>query len=77
MEISKQKDLENKESEDSGNKGLKYERPTMAIVIKRVVQGVLLNPIVIMTALGICGNLVFSHQVPTIIEGILKVINFE
>jgi hypothetical protein len=74
MEISKQKELENREIEANGVKGHHYEKPKMLIVIKRVVLGVLLNPIIIMTALGICGNLVFSHCVPTVLEGILKVL---
>ncbi len=34
---------------------------------------VLFNPVVLMTTLGIVGNLVFHQQLPVILEGILKV----
>ncbi|XP_050702655.1 LOW QUALITY PROTEIN: integral membrane protein GPR155-like [Eriocheir sinensis] len=37
-------------------------------------KDVLLNPIVLMTTLGILGNFVFSHTLPNILEGILKVL---
>ncbi|KAG0722565.1 Integral membrane protein GPR155 [Chionoecetes opilio] len=39
-----------------------------------IARDVLLNPIVLMTTLGIVGNFVFSHSLPTILEGILKVL---
>jgi len=72
MEISKQRDLDSRESEANGAKGVVYEKPSFLTVMSRVTKGVLLNPIIIMTALGICGNLIFSHCVPTILQGILK-----
>ena len=34
---------------------------------------VLLNPVVLMTILGICGNFIFKDGLPVILEGILKV----
>jgi len=34
---------------------------------------VLLNPVVLMTTLGICGNFIFKDGLPVILEGILKV----
>lgn len=39
-----------------------------------VAQGVLLNPIVFMTAIGIVGNFVFDQQVPRILDDILEVL---
>lgn len=74
MEISKQKEVERLQMEADGAKGLQYERPKMVVVVRRVLKGILFNPIIIMTVLGICGNLAFHHCVPTILEGILKVI---
>lgn len=38
-----------------------------------VAKSIILNPIVLMTALGIVGNLVFSHTLPVALSGILKV----
>lgn len=73
MEISKQKNMEVEEMQNRGIKGFNYERPGFSTVMKRVMKGVLLNPVIIMTALGICGNLVFSHCVPTTLRGVLDV----
>lgn len=36
-------------------------------------RDVLLNPIVLMTTLGVVGNFIFDHQLPDILQGILKV----
>jgi hypothetical protein len=38
-----------------------------------VAKSIILNPIVLMTALGIVGNLVFSHTLPAALSGILQV----
>ncbi|XP_066945138.1 lysosomal cholesterol signaling protein isoform X2 [Macrobrachium rosenbergii] len=38
-----------------------------------ILRDVLLNPIVLMTALGIVGNFIFEHNLPNILGGILKV----
>lgn len=65
--------MENEEVQNRSVKGFTYERPGFSTVMKRVMKGVLLNPVIIMTALGICGNLVFSHCVPTTLRGILDV----
>jgi predicted permease len=40
---------------------------------RRVGQGVVLNPVVLMTALGIFANLIFSHSLPPILSGLLQV----
>ncbi|KAK7068809.1 hypothetical protein SK128_020429, partial [Halocaridina rubra] len=39
-----------------------------------ILRDVLLNPIVLMTALGIVGNFIFDHKLPNILEGVLKVL---
>jgi hypothetical protein len=38
-----------------------------------VIKSIILNPVVLMTALGIIGNLVFNHKLPVALSGILKV----
>ncbi|XP_021950434.1 integral membrane protein GPR155 isoform X2 [Folsomia candida] len=73
MEVSKQKEVERLQIESDGAKGLQYERPKYQIV-KRVILNLCCNPVIIMTALGILGNLIFKHCVPAILEGILKVL---
>lgn len=42
-------------------------------MVYQVIKGIVLNPVVFMTALGIFGNLVFNHELPTFLAGILKV----
>ncbi|BFY97764.1 hypothetical protein BsWGS_00803 [Bradybaena similaris] len=42
--------------------------------ILHVVKGVILNPIVFMTIIGVAGNFIFSGSVPDIINGILTVL---
>jgi len=43
-------------------------------VVGAVAKSIILNPIVLMTALGIVGNLVFNHKLPVALSGILKVL---
>lgn len=42
-------------------------------LVGSVAKGIILNPIIAMTMLGIIGNLIFSHHIPTYLSGILKV----
>lgn len=42
-------------------------------MIWQVIKGIVLNPVVFMTALGIVGNLVFNHELPTFLSRILEV----
>lgn len=42
-------------------------------MIWQVMRGIILNPVVFMTALGIIGNLVFKHNPPAFLAGILQV----
>lgn len=39
-----------------------------------VVKGVVLNPVLFMTVLGIIGNLIFSHSIPRLLAAILEVL---
>uniref|UniRef100_T1IYY0 DEP domain-containing protein n=1 Tax=Strigamia maritima TaxID=126957 RepID=T1IYY0_STRMM len=64
MEIDKHKrSTETRGSDDS-----------RAWIVFRIVRGVFLNPIVLMTLAGILGNVVFRQTVPVILDGILKVL---
>ena len=43
-------------------------------VIGQVIRGVLLNPIVFMSAVGIAGNFIFQHNIPETLDNILSVL---
>lgn len=43
-------------------------------VIKQIAKGIALNPILLMTVLGIVGNIIFSHNLPPIMQVILDVL---
>lgn len=43
-------------------------------MVYSVAKGVLLNPVLFMTVLGIVGNLIFSHNVPRLLASILDVL---
>jgi len=72
MEISKQQKLQTQEAEGTGRM-IGGKRPECFTVVKRVMKGVLFNPVIIMTALGMLGNVIFRHCIPPILDGILKV----
>ncbi len=40
----------------------------------KILTSILFNPVVLMTCLGVCGNLIFKSCLPVILEGILKVL---
>ena len=42
-------------------------------LVLKIVKGILLNPIVAMSLLGLGGNFLFSQHVPTVLGGFLKV----
>ena len=42
-------------------------------MVLNVFKNILLNPVVLMTTLGIIGNVIFYHQLPILIKGILEV----
>jgi len=68
MELSRQREIHYQELQDST-----APRPkgNWGILLKRVFSGVCLNPVVLMTGLGICANLIFSHCLPKTLAGIL------
>lgn len=43
-------------------------------MFKGIAKGVALNPILLMTILGIVGNIIFSHNLPPIIQVVLEVL---
>ncbi|XP_029156528.1 integral membrane protein GPR155 [Nylanderia fulva] len=43
-------------------------------MVYSIVKGVVLNPVLFMTVLGIVGNLIFSHSVPRLLAAILEVL---
>ena len=61
-------------SGDHNEEGLKKEERTWSRALLKVARGVLLNPIIFMTAIGIAGNFVFEQKVPTILDDILVVL---
>lgn len=42
-------------------------------MVRAVIKGVVLNPILVMTILGILGNVIFDHEVPLFVSSILDV----
>ncbi|XP_058789020.1 integral membrane protein GPR155 [Phymastichus coffea] len=43
-------------------------------MLKAIAKGIALNPILVMTVLGIIGNLIFSHKLPALLEVVLEVL---
>ncbi|KAJ8676223.1 hypothetical protein QAD02_012009 [Eretmocerus hayati] len=43
-------------------------------MFKSIFKGIALNPILLMTVLGIVGNLIFKHNLPAVIHAVLKVL---
>ena len=62
LEIAKRR--QNVENESEGSS---------VAVFKGIAKGIALNPILLMTILGIVGNLIFKHSVPSIIQVVLEV----
>lgn len=60
------------ESNSSPVVSLRKKESSTSIALNILVK-VLFNPVVLMTTLGIIGNLVFRQDLPAILEGILKV----
>lgn len=42
-------------------------------LIRQIVKGIAFNPVLVMTVLGILGNILFKHQLSIYIEGLLQV----
>lgn len=54
--------------------GVQGEQRTWGKALVQVAKGVLFNPIVFMTAIGIAGNFIFNQKVPVILDNILMVL---
>ena len=77
MEIAKHNDAELQEQQTrsiKGNGAATGGTSSRGAIARRVLKGVMLNPVVLMTALGIGGNFAFQQCVPKVLEGILKVL---
>lgn len=55
---------------DSSSGSIRKEKLKL---IGQIAKGIILNPIILMTLLGIIGNLIFKHHIPTYLGGILQV----
>lgn len=42
-------------------------------MLLQIITGIVLNPVLIMTVLGIIGNIIFKHNLSVYIEGLLEV----
>jgi hypothetical protein len=75
MELSKRGNSAiNLPGSHENNGGMELSRRNSKLqVAGAVARSIILNPIVLMTALGIVGNLVFNHRLPVALSGILKV----
>lgn len=69
MEIGKRR----KSNQDSDDNSSSQSMDSGCRLVLHILRDVLLNPIVLMTTLGILGNFIFNHKLPNILEGILKV----
>lgn len=58
------------ETEQAANNSIKEQLKIIASVAKNI----FLNPIIMMTILGILGNVIFKHQIPNYLGRILEVI---
>ncbi|GLH10934.1 Integral membrane protein GPR155 [Gryllus bimaculatus] len=66
MEMGKQRDASITMMETNS-------RPRLQM-IATIAKNIILNPVVLMTILGVIGNLAFSHEVPLLLAGLLKVL---
>ncbi|XP_028038980.1 integral membrane protein GPR155 isoform X1 [Bombyx mandarina] len=66
MEIDKQKG-QNQQA-DSQAKGLQSLK-----LLKQILKGIVFNPVLLMTILGMIGNVAFKHKISIYIEGLLEV----
>lgn len=64
LEVAKRRNS-NRDGEGNGN---------ALEMLKGIIRGITLNPILVMTVLGIIGNLIFSHKLPALIEVVLEVL---
>lgn len=72
MEINRQREMfQSLTNEEDRTKQLSKIR-----VFKQILKGITLNPVLVMTVLGILGNVLFQHELSPYIEGLLEVCSF-
>ncbi|XP_028179036.1 integral membrane protein GPR155 isoform X1 [Ostrinia furnacalis] len=72
MEINKQKEICQRAQITSTEPNRKPELSKTKL-LKQIVTGIAYNPVLVMTVLGIIGNIAFKHQLSIYIEGLLEV----
>lgn len=73
MEIGKRKQLQEENPMQINYEPVSPRHEKLKVVVS-VAKGIILNPIILMTILGVLGNLIFQHQVPKYLGGILEVL---
>lgn len=74
MEIGKLRDRRSVENSINGDLvEVRSRGRTQLKLVASVAKNIVLNPIILMTVLGIVGNLIFKHKVPVCLKGILEV----
>ncbi|XP_038206284.1 integral membrane protein GPR155 isoform X2 [Zerene cesonia] len=68
MEINKQREIERSAPDAAQRKEI--SKPKMLL---QIFKGIVFNPVLVMTVLGIVGNIVFKHKLSIYIEGLLDV----
>ncbi|XP_063363729.1 lysosomal cholesterol signaling protein [Cydia amplana] len=71
MEIKKQRD--NAQIVTTSPEGERSSELCKFKLLRQIVKGIALNPVLVMTVLGIIGNIAFKHQLSPYIELLLKV----
>ncbi|CAH2039699.1 unnamed protein product, partial [Iphiclides podalirius] len=70
LEINKQKQNNSNECENLQNQENYVIKLKMLL---QIIKGIVLNPVLVMTVLGIAGNIIFKHNLSIYIEGLLEV----
>jgi predicted permease len=70
MEINKQH--ENAQDTQLSTENRKPDISKLKL-LKQIAKGILFNPVLVMTILGIIGNIAFKHKISVYIEGLLEV----
>lgn len=73
MEIKKQRD--NAQIITTTPEGERRSDLCKFKLLRQIIKGIALNPVLVMTVLGIIGNIAFKHQLSIYIELLLKVSN--
>ncbi|KAG6442239.1 integral membrane protein GPR155 [Manduca sexta] len=68
MEVNKQREYSRTQLTESERKSLHTFK-----LLKQIAKGICLNPVLVMTVLGIIGNIVFKHKLSIYLEGLLEV----